>query len=364
MNVSATARLRLRWLLFLLIPPALSFAQSSPSANNATCKIDQTPSTELELAFYRRDYKKSAELAAADIKADPKNQRSRQLEVDSLIGMGQLDEARKKTDAWTASEPTDPVAIVTAGELRHAEGDWLESYALMLKALKIAPCLPAAYEGLAEFESLAGYHATAQKHLALAHQLSPHNENIRFAWIDSLNHEQYVTELTNFLPQAKALDDKRRAVISNRLDKENSRLKNRCELSSITGPARIPMTPIYGRIGISHYGLEIAFNGHKRTLQIDTGASGFLLTHSVAFGMGLHKMSASHVWGFGDQGSNSVDQFTAESVRIGGIEFKNCNVDALENFSVLGGGHIGQPLDQGDGLVGTDIFSRYLVTLD
>jgi tetratricopeptide (TPR) repeat protein len=364
MNVSATARLRLRWLLFLLIPPALSFAQSSPSANNATCKIDQTPSTELELAFYRRDYKKSAELAAADIKADPKNQRSRQLEVDSLIGMGQLDEARKKTDAWTASEPTDPVAIVTAGELRHAEGDWLESYALMLKALKIAPCLPAAYEGLAEFESLAGYHATAQKHLALAHQLSPHNENIRFAWIDSLNHEQYVTELTNFLPQAKALDDKRRAVIINRLDKENSRLKNRCELSSITGPARIPMTPIYGRIGISHYGLEIAFNGHKRTLQIDTGASGFLLTHSVAFGMGLHKMSASHVWGFGDQGSNSVDQFTAESVRIGGIEFKNCNVDALENFSVLGGGHIGQPLDQGDGLVGTDIFSRYLVTLD
>jgi hypothetical protein len=30
----------------------------------------------------------------------------------------------------------------------------------------------------------------------------------------------------------------------------------------------------------------------------------------------------------------------------------------------MGGGHIGQRLDTGDGLVGADIFSRYLVTLD
>ncbi len=133
MNVTVLARLRLYWLLFLLIPTAPSFAQSSPSTNNATCKIDQTPSTPIELAFYRDDYKKTAELAAADLKADPKNQRSRQLEIDRLIGMGQLDVARKKTDAWTAAEPTNPVAIVTAGELRHVEGDWLESYALMLK---------------------------------------------------------------------------------------------------------------------------------------------------------------------------------------------------------------------------------------
>jgi tetratricopeptide (TPR) repeat protein len=362
MKVSAPALLCS--LLLSLVLTSSSPAQSSPAASNATCKIDKTPPNDTEVAFYHRDFKKAADLAAAAYKADPKNNRSRQLEVDSLIGMGRLDEARKKTDAWTLAEPTNAIAIVTAGELRHAEGDWIESYALMLKALKADPCLPSAYEGLANYESLAGYHATAQKHLKLAHQLSPNDDNIRFAWINSLNDTQSAAELADFVHDSKTLDDKRRANLTTRLNQETSLLKNRCELSSATTPVRIPMAPVYGAIGIDHYGLEIAFNGHKRTLQIDTGASGFLLTHSVFAGMGLQKVSSSHVWGFGDQEANAIDLFTAASVRIGGVEFKNCNVAVLDNFSVLGGGHIGQALDQGDGLVGTDIFSRYLVTLD
>jgi len=348
---------------------AKSPAQSSPDpkqAHNAACKIDHAAPTETELAFYRGDYKKSADLAAAAYKSDSGDRRSRQLEIDSLLGQGKLDEARKKTDAWTAAEPTNPIAIVTAGELRHAEGDWLESYALMLKALKTDPCLPAAYEGLADYESLAGYHASAQKHLTLAHQLQPNNENIRLAWIGSLDDERSITEYANFLQESKSLDDKRRATLSARLDKDRTLLQDRCELSSITGPARIPMTPVYNdnNIGIAYYGLEVAFNGHKRTLQIDTGASGFLVTHSVYAGMGLRKVGDARTWGFGDQGSNAVEQYVAASVRIGGIEFKNCSVEALSNFSVMGGGHIGQRLDTGDGLVGIDIFSRYLVSVD
>jgi tetratricopeptide (TPR) repeat protein len=366
MNDSAAATLPASWLalFFLAILTSTGLAQTAPAAKSASCKIDHADPTPTELAFYREDYTKSADLAAAEYKADPKNSRSRQLEIDSLIGQGKLDQARKKTDAWTLAEPTNPVSIVTAGELRHAEGDWLESYALMLKALKLDPCLAAAYEGLADYESLAGYRATAQKHLVLAHQLSPSNENIRYAWINSLSNEQSAAELANFVHEAKSLDDKRRTSLARQLEEENSGLKNRCELSSATGPIRIPMTPVYGAIGIDHYGLEIAFNGHKRTLQIDTGASGFLLTHSVFAGMGLQKVSSSRVRGFGDQGSNAIDQFVAASVRIGGIEFRDCNVGALENFSVMGGGHIGQALDTGDGLVGTNIFSRYLVTLD
>jgi len=360
-------------LLFLALLPLASFlllspnssAQTSPPTNKAACKIDLAAPTETELAFYRADFSKAAELAAAAYKANPTDLRSRQLEIDSLIAEGKLDDARQKTDAWTAAEPVAPLAIVTAGELRHVEGDWIESYALMLKALKVDPCLPWAYEGLAKYESLAGYHATAQKHLALAHRLRPNDVNIRLAWIGSLNQEQSVAELANFIHEDKSLDDSRRATLKARIEKEQSSPKNSCQLSSINGPARIPMTPVYrSTIGIEHYGLEVIFNGHKRLLQIDTGASGFLVTHSVYAGMGLHKIDTAHVWGFGDQGSNSAEVYMADTVRIGGLEFKNCAVEALSNFSVMGGGHIGERLDSGDGLVGTDIFSRYLVTLD
>ena len=206
MKVSSGPALRFALLSLVFFPILISksSAQTAPeakSAHNAACKIDRTAPTETELAFYRRDFMKAAELAAAAYKANPTDRRSRQLEIDSLLGQGKLDEARKKTDAWTAAEPTDPVAIVTAGELRHAEGDWLESYALMLKALEIEPCLPAAYEALADYESLAGYHATAHKHLTLAHQLQPNDENIRLAWIHSLNDEQSRIRIRQFSPR-------------------------------------------------------------------------------------------------------------------------------------------------------------------
>jgi tetratricopeptide (TPR) repeat protein len=350
-------------LLFSPLLTAKSPAQSSPS--NATCKIDKTPPTDSELAFYRQDFKKAADLAAAAYKADSKNSRSRQLEIASLLGLGRLDEARKKTDAWTLAEPTNAVAIVTAGELRHAEGDWIESYALMLKALKADPCLPSAFEGLAEYESLSGYHATAQKHLNIAHQLSPNNDDIRLAWINSLNDAQSVAELGKFIQDSKTLDDKRRTNLTTRLNQETSALKNPCELSSATSPVRIPMAPVYGTVGVDHYGLEVAFNGHKRILQIDTRASGLLLTHNSYTGMGLQKINSSHVYDPGTQESVPVDLFTAASVRIGSVEFKNCNVTAVDDPSIMSGeADAGQRVDQGDGLIGTDIFSRYLVTLD
>jgi hypothetical protein len=365
LNMKVSAPAVLSSLLFSLFLTSSSLAQASPSASNATCKIDKTPATDAELAFYRQDYKKAADLAAAAYKADPKDSRSRQLEIDSLLGLGRLDEARKKTDAWTLAEPTNAVAIVTAGELRHAEGDWIESYALMLKALKADPCLPTAYQGLAQYESLAGYHATAQKHLALGHQLSPNNDNIRFAWINSLNDAQSVAELANFIHDSKTLDDKRRTNLTTELNLKTSALKNSCELSSATTPVRIPMTPVYGTVGVDHYGLEVAFNGHKRILQIDTRATGLLLTHNSYTGMGLQKVNSSHLYDPGTQESTPVDLFTAASVRIGSVEFKNCNVSALDKTGIMSGeADAGQRVDQGDGLIGTDIFSRYLVTLD
>ncbi|WP_433963590.1 hypothetical protein [Tunturiibacter gelidiferens] len=97
MNDSAAAILPLSWLslIFSAILASSGFAQTTP-AKSASCKIDRAAPTETELAFYRENFKKAAELAAAEYKADAKNSRSRQLEIDSLIGQGKLDDARKK----------------------------------------------------------------------------------------------------------------------------------------------------------------------------------------------------------------------------------------------------------------------------
>ena len=356
-------------ILLVLVAPHAVLAQASGStgggaSHKVSCSVDKSLPTPADIAFFRGDFKKAAELYAAAFKSDPTDRRSRELEIDSQLGQGNLDIAQKEADAWTSADPQDAYAIVTSGEVLQQKGHWAEAYALMLKALKIDPCLPSAYQNMGEYETTAGFRLTARRHLATAHTLAPNVDDITIDWINSLDQKDQYDQYSKFLQESKSLDEKRRASLAKVLAQQNALTQNQCNLSSLTGPAIIPMTPVYGEVGINYYGLEVAFNGRKRVLQIDTGATGFLLTHSAAGGLGLKKIQDSRVGGFGGQGPTDTTLDSADSVRIGGLEFKSCIVTTLDNFSVMGGGMVAQHLDTGDGLIGADVFDRYLVTLD
>jgi predicted aspartyl protease len=101
-------------------------------------------------------------------------------------------------------------------------------------------------------------------------------------------------------------------------------------------------------------GLDVLINGKRKRLEIDTGASGLLLSRSVAKAAGLVPELETTAEGFGDQGPASAYVTHVDSIRIGGMEFRNCMVRVLEKHSVLGT----------DGLIGTDVFRDFVVTLD
>ena len=110
-----------------------------------------------------------------------------------------------------------------------------------------------------------------------------------------------------------------------------------------------PSAPVY-------WGLDVSFNGKNRRLEIDTGAHGLVLTRSAA--TALHLVPATHdkTWGIGDEGK--VDSYIANvaSIKIGGLEFQNCDVDVLgKNLTSM---------QAQDGLIGGDVFSNFLLTLD
>ena len=355
-------------ILCLTLPFRAMLAQDStkPATHSAACKPDTSEPTEADIAFARGNYKKSADLYAIAVTKDPADSVSHHLQIASLIADSKLSEAIKNTEAWTTAEPKNPYAILSAGEIRSSEGDWPEFYALVLKAMALDACMPTGYEDLAAFESLSGYRATARKHLSLAHQLAPNNQLIRLEWIESLNEAEAIARSKDYLQDSKVIDDKKRKKLVAQFDKRAALSEDGCSLASIKGPAVIPMAPLYGDVvGIDHWGIEIAFNGKKRILQIDTGASGFTLTQSVGSGLGLTRIDNGRVGGIGDEGGTGVTLNRADSVRIGGLEFKNCTVEVLTKTGTLGGStEIGQRMDNIDGLVGADIFSRYLVTLD
>jgi predicted aspartyl protease len=87
---------------------------------------------------------------------------------------------------------------------------------------------------------------------------------------------------------------------------------------------------------------------------MDTGAGGIVLNRKAAEAAGLVKISDRKFGGIGDEGDRTGYTALAEKVKIGDVEFSNCPIGVTEK----------KFLTDEDGLIGTDVFSHFLVTLD
>jgi predicted aspartyl protease len=103
------------------------------------------------------------------------------------------------------------------------------------------------------------------------------------------------------------------------------------------------------------FGLDVKLNNRNARLEIDTGAGGLVVTRGVAQRAGLKPFSQTEMGGIGDQGDKPGYTAYADSIRIGNLEFQDCTVEVLDSR---------HGLEDVDGLIGMDVFSRFLVTLD
>jgi hypothetical protein len=104
--------------------------------------------------------------------------------------------------------------------------------------------------------------------------------------------------------------------------------------------------------------LDLQLNGKKKRLEIDTGASGLLLTSVGARSAGLTPELSEQVGGVGDEGLANSYVTHVDDIKIGSMEFRNCRVEVLEP---------GNPIEKDsdvEGLIGPDVFRDYIVTLD
>jgi hypothetical protein len=100
-------------------------------------------------------------------------------------------------------------------------------------------------------------------------------------------------------------------------------------------------------------GLAVSLNGKEGTFVLDTGASGIVIGEEWARQAGITKISETGIGGLGDEGVGSSYFGFANSVKIGELEFQGCRVTVNESRSVWGAG-----------IMGTDMFSAFLVELD
>jgi predicted aspartyl protease len=102
------------------------------------------------------------------------------------------------------------------------------------------------------------------------------------------------------------------------------------------------------------WGLQVEFNNKKSRLVIDTGASGLYINSSLAKRAGLKPVTRTQANGIGDNGPQAGYLAVADSIKIGGLEFRNCLVEVSDRRDVVGN----------EGLIGMNVLSHFAVTLD
>lgn len=325
-----------------------------------TCNVVRhDPLSEADKALRAADFVKAADLYQADLANQPESAALTSGLVHALLHQQKVQEAEDAVKAALTKTPNSPALITLRGEVEYRQGTPWTAADSAFTSLKLDPCNPRTRLLLADLDRLNSLYASSRAQLEDAHRLDPADPEIRQEWIGTLPLKQKIAELEAYLsaPMGDDEDDTRhlRQYLES-LKKMLAEPHKGCHLVSPVTTTEIPFDPImYDAVHRRGYGLDVKLNGHNSLLQIDTGADGLLITRSVAKHAGIKPFSETEMSGIGDQGFKAGYSAYADSIRIGNLEFQDCTVEVMDSRGAL---------EDVDGLIGMDVFLRFLVTLD
>jgi hypothetical protein len=215
--------------------------------------------------------------------------------------------------------------------------------------------------------------ATAKRMLDTAHTLDPVDDEIERQWIYSEAPQAQIDELGRYLQKSAALlTDERKTELVQRQRRLGLALTDTCRLTTPFSSASIPYYMVQnGPKSRVFWSLEVTINGKKLRLSEDSTISGILLDKAVAKDAHLQAVEGVEVDGIGSMGEISASVAKANNIRIGSLEFQNCDVLLATNDISMVHGETAREkvhniyLERGsDGLIGPDVFRDFLLTLD
>ena len=347
------------WLLGLGgVTVAASF--SAAAQTKQSCKIDPTAPSEADSSMANHEFARAHELYAAAFKAHPGDTTSAAGLIRAELAEGKLDEARALARAAAVASPGSALLLDAMGEAELRRGEPEEAARAFDAAMKQDSCLGQIHLDFARYLELVAMHASASKQYELAHRLAPKDPVIEAAWreatVPPLTSGQEIAQLKKKLDQPD-LKPEEKTTFEREIKQLEAFGRGDCQPVGTVQETTLKMSPITdGPTGqVRARGLDVELNGHKRILEIDTGASGLLITRAAALSAGLAPEAETKTSGFGDEAATGGSISHVERIRIGGMEFKNCMVRVLDSK---------RSITAVSGLIGTDVFANYLVTLD
>ncbi|MGA2833591.1 MAG: aspartyl protease family protein [Terracidiphilus sp.] len=325
-----------------------------------SCSLVKHPAPSLaDKALLGAEYEQAAILYRGGLRSHPGDAELTKGLVHALLHEEKTQDAADAVKASLAVAPNSAALIMLRGEVELRQGMPWTATETALEAFKLDPCNSRTRLLLADLDHINSLFASSRKELDVAHRLDPEDPEIRREWIHTLTLQERIAETEAYLAAPRGEDEEElfrwRLYLAN-LKKMAAEPHKTCRLVSPTASTEIPFA-VFMRDSrhISAFGLEAKLNGRSARLEIDTGADGLVISHSVAEHAHLKAFSQTQMSGVGDQADKLGYTAYADSIRIGNLEFQDCAVRVLDSKSGL---------DEVDGLIGMDVFSHFLVTLD
>ncbi len=342
----------------------------------AICLLGQTPPPrqatpdppeKLALAALRDyDYPAAEEFYRRALTQNPSSPDTNAGLVRALLGEKKLPAARVALEAALRQAPDAPPVLVAEGDVRLREGRIQDSEAAYKRALSLDPRIARGWFGMARIAYLNSMHRTAERAVNKAHDLDPDDPEIYDWWAVRLPRAERRRALAYLIDHHGHMDAERLNNLQSRLawlivlgDKPAWKLVSpansaKLKLNHIVAP---PRPDGFGppTLRTTAVALHLQINGKKTVnLLVDTGASGVVLQRDTAAKAAVRPIYDIATKGIGDERAAMGYLGWVNSVSIGPLQFENVPMTVVD-----------QRFPDGvDGLIGLDVFDRFLVTLD
>jgi tetratricopeptide (TPR) repeat protein len=275
--------------------------------------------------------------------------------VQSLLKLDEVKAADERSRQAVSGFADAPAAHAARGDVLFRRGlipDAGEEYKI---ALKLDVNCARALLGQGKIEEARSLRRQARNDVARAHALDPEDGDALYEWAIRQPYPDNVAGLEKHLAEFHSDPD------FEKHEREYVEL-----LKALAGrrvwildpdveQAEIKMEPLMLGPGLERRGfaVRVTFNNRASAmLLLDTGASGVTITRKFAEKIGTRKLSDQMLQGIGKGGSPGY-QAWVDKVVVGDLQFHDCFVHVVPQLAV-----------DVDGLVGTDIFEKFMVALD
>jgi len=340
------------WLAFVGISPGQEAKPSATAQPDPAVLLAEARSLYLKGSFDQAVAKYNEVL-----KADPGSGESYAGIIRCYLKQDRVRDADDTLQKGLQVAPGSPDFKVAQGELLFRQGEIPEAGALFSEVMVSVPPNARAYLGAARVAAASAMYAREHILLKRAHEIDPDDPDIKKKWMQSQSVADRIKSLEDYLAQPSNDDADTRRTLGELLEYLKASQPgslSRCRPASEVTATEANLIQVQtGSRGLQGVGLDVTINGQASKLLLDTGASGILVSRKLASRAGLKPVSDMRVMGIGDKPDSQGHIESANSVRLGDLEFHNCQVQVVDSLSA-----------SEDGIIGADVFSEFLIEMD